>query len=98
MGAVSNMMRLYSIELTCFITSAKFIASSTPGMENARSCMMPDIGLLLSSTHVSTPNNKRDKKANIEYDHGGKDKSFWSMDRGIRTGTDFVQSFLGWTR
>lgn len=54
MGAVSKMMTLYSMEFTCFMTSAKFIASSTPGMEKARSCIMPDMGLFASSTTVKT--------------------------------------------
>ena len=32
-----------SIDLTCFMISAKLIASSTPGMAKARSCIMDPI-------------------------------------------------------
>src|SRR5271170_6001928 len=60
-GAVSKMMTLYSIESTYFMTSAKFIASSTPGMEKARSCIIPDMGLFVSSNKSQSP-QQHDKK------------------------------------
>src|SRR5271170_5820891 len=82
------MITLYSIEFTCFMTSAKFIASSTPGMEKARSCIIPDMGIFASSTKSQAP--RKIKK--------NDDRKGHSMFRVKEGGGYFVRSFLGWRR
>lgn len=83
MGAVSNTMTLYCIDLTClcitisvspavslyprkadphFIISAKPIASSTPGIANARSCTIDPIAPCSSASGTQASSG-----ANVQY-------------------------------
>ncbi|KAG5519067.1 hypothetical protein PMAC_002153 [Pneumocystis sp. 'macacae'] len=76
-GAVSNTHTEYSIDFTCFMISANPIASSTPGIENAMSCIIPDTGfaspsaapLSLSTTlpHHTLLNHLLDRRCRVDF-------------------------------